>query len=317
MICLLALIVFGILGIFSASHRVIAKEALDCVFRRLTLRKCTTGLDKRLKSQISGSLMRKHPRTGRFLYGHFEIISWLFTILLVWSLIQSGFSVYNYATYGNCNGKTNGEDFCVFDPAGKSKFSGVDAVYDGPVIYPGIDDDPTKGSPDSPITMIQFGCFRCPFTLKAQPTVEKVLATYGEHIFFVYRDFPIPKHDNGILFSEAAECAKLQGSYWEFHKTLFDNQKTLGLNESEETNTLELIRIAQLLGMDADEFEECLTEHQTHDEVENDFKAGVEAGVYGTPTFFINNRTIVGPKDFETFEKVILEELEKKGVSVE
>jgi len=52
MICVVALIVFGILGIFSAKYRVIAKEAFDCVFRKITLRKCDSRLDSRLKSEI-------------------------------------------------------------------------------------------------------------------------------------------------------------------------------------------------------------------------------------------------------------------------
>ena len=68
MICFIAMIVFGILGIFSAKYRIIAKEAADCVFKRLTLRKCDSGLDKRLKNQISGKLAKKKPKLARFLY---------------------------------------------------------------------------------------------------------------------------------------------------------------------------------------------------------------------------------------------------------
>ena len=101
MICLIALVVFGIMGIFSMKYRVIAKEALDCVFRRVTLRKCETGLDRRLKSQITGNLMRKSPVLGRFTFRHFEVISWVFTIILLASIVQSGISTYNFIAYGN------------------------------------------------------------------------------------------------------------------------------------------------------------------------------------------------------------------------
>jgi len=59
MICVLAMIVFGIMAIFSASHRPIAKEAFDCVFRRITLKKCKSGLDVRLKAKLIGKLMQK------------------------------------------------------------------------------------------------------------------------------------------------------------------------------------------------------------------------------------------------------------------
>lgn len=117
MICILALIVFAVLAIFSGKYRPIAKEAFDCVFRRLTLRKCTSGLDQRLKSKITGSLMHKRPRIARLLYKNFEILSWAFTIILIVSIVYSGMGIYNYAVYGNCNGPHN-DDFCIFDPLG-------------------------------------------------------------------------------------------------------------------------------------------------------------------------------------------------------
>lgn len=114
MICIIALIVCGILGIFSLKYRIIAKEAFDCVFKRLTFRKCTTGLDKRLKAQITGKLMSRSPKLGESLYQNFEIISWFFTILLVVSIAWSGYSMYNFILYGNCNGKDSTE-FCIFN----------------------------------------------------------------------------------------------------------------------------------------------------------------------------------------------------------
>jgi hypothetical protein len=122
MICLLALVVFGILGIFSATHRKIAVEAFDCVFRRLTIRKCTSGLDKRLKSQITGKLMRKSPRLAKFTYGNFEAISWVFTALMVLSLVYTGIGAYNYVVYDNCNG-AHSDEFCIFNPADSGKAS--------------------------------------------------------------------------------------------------------------------------------------------------------------------------------------------------
>ena len=56
MICFVALAVFAVMGLFSAKYRPYAKEAFDCVFRRLTLRKCESGLDKRIKSKLTGKI---------------------------------------------------------------------------------------------------------------------------------------------------------------------------------------------------------------------------------------------------------------------
>lgn len=122
MICFIALIVFGIMGIFSATHRKIAVEAFDCVFKKLTLRKCSTGLDTRIKSSITGKFLRKNPKTGKFIYKHFEIISWGFTILLIASMVWTGISGYNYYVYGNCNGPSVEDQggLCLFDPSGSN-----------------------------------------------------------------------------------------------------------------------------------------------------------------------------------------------------
>ena len=114
MICLIALIVFGILGIFSVAYRKIALEAFDCVFRRLTIRKCTSGLDKRLKSKITGKLMNKSPKIARFTYKNFELISWTFTIIMIISLLYSGIGAYSFVMYGNCNGE-NSQEACVYN----------------------------------------------------------------------------------------------------------------------------------------------------------------------------------------------------------
>lgn len=112
--CLLAVVVFGIMGIFSATHRDIAREALDCVFKRIRFKPCESGLDKRLKSQVIGKLMKRSPRIAGFGFRYFEVISWVFTILMFGSMIWSGMSVYRFAMYGNCHG-ANSQEECDFN----------------------------------------------------------------------------------------------------------------------------------------------------------------------------------------------------------
>jgi len=114
MICLIALVVFGILGIFSVTYRKIAIEAFDCVFRRLTIRKCTSGLDKRLKGQITGKLMKKSPKFAGFTFKYFEFISWFFTIIMIISFVYAGMGAYNFIMYGNCNGE-NSQEACIYN----------------------------------------------------------------------------------------------------------------------------------------------------------------------------------------------------------
>ncbi len=89
-------------------YRLLAKEAFDCTFRKITFRKCRTNLDQRIKGQITGKIMRHHVKAGAWIYRNFELLSWIFTILMIASFIYSVYSVYNLIVYSNCTGATNG-----------------------------------------------------------------------------------------------------------------------------------------------------------------------------------------------------------------
>ncbi len=112
MICLVALFIFGVLGIFSARYRALAREAFRCVFLRMTFRPCETQLDQRIKSKMTSRLLTKSPRMAKFVYKRFELLSWIFTILLLSSMLYSLYGLYNLYIYGTCD--PNGGN-CLFD----------------------------------------------------------------------------------------------------------------------------------------------------------------------------------------------------------
>ena len=297
MICIIALIVFGILGIFSAAHRKLAKEALDCVARRVVLRPCETGFDQMIKSLVVGKFLR-FPCLARPLYRHFESFSWLLIGLMIVSTFFIAQGAYNYAKYGNCNGSQGG--FCIYDSLdGKSELKN-----------PGPDDDPGIGPIDAPVQIIEFGCFKCSFTREADKVIWQVMEEYPEKIRFVYRDFPLSaRHRGAVDPSLAADCVleQDQSAYWQYRGILFQNQNALS-NE-------DLAAYAQNISIDLEQWKECFDSGKHLDEVEHDYEDGLEAGVYGTPTFFINNQSFVGPQSYKTFKRVIEKELEKAGVT--
>jgi hypothetical protein len=114
MICILAMVVFGILGLFSATHRPLAKEAFDCVFRRLTLRPCNSGFDQKMKGKIVGKLLTRSPRSARFVNKNFEILSWIMVAIFFISMIYSGMAVYNIGVHGTCTPEN--PEMCAFTP---------------------------------------------------------------------------------------------------------------------------------------------------------------------------------------------------------
>ncbi len=99
MFCLITLIVFSILGIFSASHRQTSKKAFDCVFKRITLRPCDTGFDKKIKGKIIGRILTKSTKLARGIYLFWEPISWVLVISLFVSLFFGAQNVYKFTRY--------------------------------------------------------------------------------------------------------------------------------------------------------------------------------------------------------------------------
>ena len=123
MICFIALIIFAILAIFSAKYRAYFKEALDCVARKATLRKCTTSFDKKMKIKVTSKISKRNKPLGKFVYKNFDLITWTITIIsliiMIFSLYYGVLGVYNFYVYGNCNGP-NSDEFCIYDAfAGK------------------------------------------------------------------------------------------------------------------------------------------------------------------------------------------------------
>ena len=111
-ICIIALVVFGIMGIFSAKYRRYARESFNCVFKMVQLKPCDSDFDQRVKSAITSKLMR-FPSLARFVYKNFDAISWIFVITFFISIAGVAYGAYNYAIFGNCNGPSGG--VCVYN----------------------------------------------------------------------------------------------------------------------------------------------------------------------------------------------------------
>jgi protein-disulfide isomerase len=163
---------------------------------------------------------------------------------------------------------------------------------------------PAKGATSAPILMIEFSDFQCPFCLRAHATVDQVLKTYGDKIRFVYRHYPLPNHPNAKPAAEASACAAEQGKFWPYHDRLFEQQSKLSDSD--------LKQHAAELGLDTAKFNACVDSHKFKSLVEADARDGEEAGVNGTPAFFINGRMLSGAQPFESFKRIIDEELAAK-----
>jgi protein-disulfide isomerase len=161
--------------------------------------------------------------------------------------------------------------------------------------------DPAAGPQSAKVTIVEFSDFQCPYCSKASKTVQQLREAYGDKVRIVFKEHPLPFHDNASLAAQAAAEANAQGSFWPFHDRLFANQKALARTDLEAT--------AQSLGLDMARFRSALDSgtHKAH--VEQDSAQASALGATGTPAFFINGRLLSGAQPIEVFKQAIDEEL--------
>ena len=171
-----------------------------------------------------------------------------------------------------------------------------------------LDDDPVLGSPDAPVTIIEYSEYLCPycrtFALETMPRIEEEYIDTGL-VKLVFRDFPV-HGDPAWILAMVAECAADQGKFWEMHTFLWE--RTEQWSQSEDILAT-FQGYAEELSMDTEEFTSCLQEGTVVERIIEDRNIGVQDGVDATPTFFINGTPIRGALPFEEFQKVIEEKL--------
>ena len=174
---------------------------------------------------------------------------------------------------------------------------------EAPVLAISTDDQPSKGNPNAPVTIVEFTDFQCPSCANAQPTLERLVAEYGDRVRLVARDFPLEQHEFARKAAEAAEAARAQGKYWEYAALLFTNQKALSVDKLKE--------YATRVGLDRAKFDAALDSGQFADKVQRDYQEGVLLGVGSTPTFYVNGR-ITNERSYEGLKAAIERALTEK-----
>ena len=168
------------------------------------------------------------------------------------------------------------------------------------------DAERVQGNPDAPVTIVEFADFQCPFCKKSEDTLKALLSKYGGRVKLAFLDFPLSEiHGQAGSAAEAARCAGEQGKFWEYHDSLFA--------EPSKLDEASLIERAQKLRLDKSAFRSCLTSGKFQQDIRANREQGAEAGVTGTPAFFINGVFLSGAQPQAEFEKIIDSQLALKG----
>lgn len=153
-------------------------------------------------------------------------------------------------------------------------------------------DGPGFGQAGAKVEIVEFSDFECPYCQQAARVMQTIRERYGDKVHFVFRQYPLPIHENAGLAAKASLAAHAQGKFWEFHDRAFRNEGTL------DRSALE--RIAKEAGMDLARFNAQLAEPSVEQAVESDIQLGKHIQIEGTPALYINGRRVEHPTDLTT-----------------
>ncbi len=160
------------------------------------------------------------------------------------------------------------------------------------------DDDPWLGAEQPLIFIVAYESFGCPYCKANQTDIKAMIAKFGSIARFITKDFPTDALHLGATEAHlAAACAHEQNKYWEYHDILFTNQGDFTKNQLKE--------YAKSVGLNQQQFDECLDTEKYKQEIKQDYASGVQAGVEGTPSYIINGNLFPGTISIALWEEII------------
>ncbi|MFY9743302.1 MAG: thioredoxin domain-containing protein [Candidatus Sulfotelmatobacter sp.] len=168
-------------------------------------------------------------------------------------------------------------------PFGAKPFAATDKVLEQGI------SGPTRGPKNAPVTIVEFGDLQCPACKAAQPTIEKLVAAEPS-ARFVFESFPLPMHNWALKGAAYADCvAKASNdAFWKFIGTVYADQQDITAENVDQ----KLTTIATDSGVKGPEIAACAATPKAKADVDASIALGKEVNVTGTPTLYINGRSI-------------------------
>ncbi len=177
-----------------------------------------------------------------------------------------------------------------------------------------LDDRPSQGPANAPVTIVEFADFECPFCAQAFSVIETLVnTTYKGKVKVIFKAYPLNAHPWAMKAAEAAECARMQNpdAFWDFARYFYTNQGTINTKNLQSN----VDKLAKSQKLDEPSLKACMDSPQTEARIKQDQLDGNSIRVSSTPTFFVNGIPVVGLQDAKIMDFVIDSELAGKGPS--
>ncbi len=154
--------------------------------------------------------------------------------------------------------------------------------------------DVVLGQASAPVSVIEYGDYQCPwcskFFVEVEPMIRKEFIDKGK-VKMAFRSFQFLGAESKLA-AEAVECAKDQGKFWEFHDAIYNAEHVDGQENNGNLDKALFMKLAGDLKMDTGPFGSCFDSHKHAAKVQSDYAAAGSAGVNGTPSVFVNGKTL-------------------------
>ena len=162
-----------------------------------------------------------------------------------------------------------------------------------------------RGSAHAKATLVEFGDLQCPACRVYEPFVRQLMKDFNGKLKLVYKNFPLTSvHPNAMLAARAAVAAGEQGKFWQMHDWLYDNQDSWAGLSSPDARS-KMLEEAKNLGLNIDQFNKDLDSKKTIDTITATQNEGINLGVAGTPTFFLNSKKLDNPQSYDEFKMIL------------
>lgn len=168
----------------------------------------------------------------------------------------------------------------------------------------GTSPEKSLGAANAPVVVVEYSDFQCPYCAQfATGTGQKLREEYvaSGDVRFVYRHMAFIG-DESTRAAEASECANEQGRFWDYHDRLFAEQ----VGENRGTYAKDnLKRFAFELGLDTEQFDQCLDSGKYRAQVQADFRDAQLRQITSTPSILVNERLVPNGASYQVLQAAI------------
>lgn len=156
-------------------------------------------------------------------------------------------------------------------------------------------EDPVLGPGQAPVELVVFSDFQCEMCQMFATNLDSMISFNQGKLKIIYKYFPLSSECNSLLTYEghplaceaayAAEAARLQGKFWEYHDSiyrynLYDHDAGL------------FFRLAESMHLDMNKFKSDFESDSCRLNVKKGIDMGIALKLNGTPSVFLNGKLV-------------------------